>query len=147
MEKQNWLVEKARWFAFIPAIWMSTLVHQATLAPFKSTIHLLSPLASAEMLTKVGILWGIAEGVTVVAAVLFAILLGPPRSPLLQVLVTTVCFIGMCSFSLTHSTRGPPVLQHAITVDGWTGVIVSLLILFGALAQARLSSRLPNVTT
>jgi hypothetical protein len=138
MEKANWLVAKARWLAFIPAIWMSSIVHKGVLVSFGPLPYLTSYNPPESFVTKVGFLWGISEGLTVISAMLFAVLVGPPRSPLFQIVMITLCYASFFFLGTALSPIGePPALNHAERVDLWTGLIVSLLILCGALVRER----------
>lgn len=141
MERANWLVAKARWLAFIPAIWMSSIVHKGVLISFGPLPYLTSYNPTESFVTKVGIFWGISEGLTVISAMLFAVLVGPPRSPTFQILMITLYYAGIFLVGLAvFPISGPPALGHAEKVDIWTGLVVSLLIFCGALIQERKAS-------
>jgi hypothetical protein len=141
MEKANWLVSKARWLAFIPAIWLSSIVHKSVLLAFGPLPYLTSYSPPESFVTKVGIFWGVSEAITVISAMLFAVLVGPPRSPLFQILMITLYYVVMFFAGMfIYPVSGPPALNHVAKVDFWTGLVVSLVILCGALLKERQGS-------
>jgi hypothetical protein len=145
MERENELVAKARWLAFIPAIWLSSLVHKSVLLAFGPFPYLTSYNPTESFVTKVGIFWGISEGVTVISAMLFAVLVGPSRSPLFQILMITLYYAGaffVCMVIFPPSRL--PAINHAEKVDLWTGLVLSMLIFCGAIVQSRTSGNMKN---
>jgi hypothetical protein len=56
MKKPNWLIARARWLAFIPALWLSMMVHKWVLLSLGPLPDLLSYSPSEEFVTKMGFL-------------------------------------------------------------------------------------------
>jgi hypothetical protein len=130
MDGQLWLFSRMRWLAFVPAIWLSSIVHRGVIQVVGHMPNLTSLNPPPDVVAKAGILWGVSEGITVVAAMVFAVLIGPPRSPLFQVLMITIFYLAGGVFNLTHlDVWDYPALRHAVVVDNLTGMAMSFAIL------------------
>ena len=130
MDGKLWLLLRMRWLAFVPAIWLSSIVHNGVIRVMGVMPGLTSLDPPPEVVAKAGIMWGVSEGVTVVAAMTFAVLLGPRRNPLFQVLMIAIFYLAGGVFNLTHLDAWDyPALRHAVLVDNLTGMIMSVAIL------------------
>jgi hypothetical protein len=131
-------VARARWLAFIPAVWFGALCHQAVVRGFGVPGDILATFPPPEVIRRAELIFGAAAAVTVIATMLLAILLGPPRRPLFQVFAVAVVYAAVCTFDLTHLGRAaPPALLHAGIVDLSVSIALSLAVLCGVAVMTR----------
>ena len=130
MEGQSIILERVRWLAFVPAIWLSSVVHRGVIEVAGVIPGLTSLDPPAESVSRAGIIWGVSEGITVIAAVTMAVLLGPRRHPLFQLAMIALFYIAIGAFNLNHlEVWDYPALKHAVIVDTWAGMILSVALL------------------
>lgn len=130
----------ARWLAFVPALWLSSFTHAGVVKAFGINQQLIAAAPPPAFVTKAEALFALAEVVTVLAALLFAILLGPRRSPLSQVVAVSLVVVALCTYNLMVSVQAfidLPALHSAVVADNRAGLATALIALLIALSSRR----------
>ena len=145
MQGQSIVIERVRWLAFVPAIWLSSIVHNWIIEAAGAIPGLTSLDPAAKTVSRAGVIWGVSEGITVIAAMAMAVMFGPRRHSLFQMAMIALFYVAAGLFNLKHlDVWDYPALRHAVSVDCWTGMLRSVgLLLCGVIMSSRYKREAP----